>query len=117
MQAAGMNKFCSKRVTLPTLTQSVVRRSRCSSRTIVTAMASVEPKKILMMGGTRFIGVYLARMLIDQGHEVTLYTRGKSPITSKIPDDTDESYEKFSAAVKHIAGDRKDYDDVKKNIH
>lgn len=39
-------------------------------------------------GGTRFIGVYLARMLIDQGHEVTLLTRGKKPVTYRIPDDT-----------------------------
>jgi hypothetical protein len=39
-------------------------------------------------GGTRFIGVYLARMLIDAGHEVTLLTRGKKPVTYRIPDDT-----------------------------
>ena len=37
---------------------------------------------------TRFIGVYLARMLIEAGHEVTLLTRGKKPVTYRIPDDT-----------------------------
>lgn len=41
-----------------------------------------------MLGGTRFIGVYLARMLIEAGHEVTLLTRGKKPVTYRIPDDT-----------------------------
>lgn len=61
-----------------------------------------------MLGGTRFIGVYLARLLVDQGHEVTLMTRGKSPITTKIPDDTDEYYASYSKAVRHIACDRKD---------
>ena len=39
-------------------------------------------------GGTRFIGLYLARQLIDAGHEVTLLTRGKKPVTARIPDDT-----------------------------
>jgi len=80
---------------------------------VVAASADVAPKKILMLGGTRFIGVYLARMLVEQGHEVTLLTRGKSPVTSKIPDDTDESYEKYASAVKHIACDRKDNDAMK----
>ena len=57
-------------------------------------------------GGTRFIGLYLARQLIEEGHEVTLYTRGKKPISYQIPDDTPASFEKFSKSVKHIAGDR-----------
>lgn len=42
-------------------------------------------------GGTRFIGVYLARQLIEAGHEVTLLTRGKKPVTYRIPDDTGEA--------------------------
>jgi len=58
--------------------------------------AAAEPKKVLMMGGTRFIGQYLARQLVEEGHEVTLYTRGKSQIAQQIPDDTDESFAKFS---------------------
>ena len=59
-------------------------------------VAAVRPKKILMMGGTRFIGLYLARQLVEEGHDVTLYTRGKSEITTQIADDTDESYRHFS---------------------
>jgi hypothetical protein len=39
--------------------------------------------------------------------QVTLYTRGKKAITEKIADDTDSSYQRFSRAVRHIAGDRK----------
>lgn len=61
-------------------------------------------------GGTRFIGVYLARQLVEEGHTVTLLTRGKKPITEQIPDDTPESYARYAASVKHIASDRKDPD-------
>ena len=35
--------------------------------------------RILIMGGTRFIGVYLTRMLVEQGHEVVLFNRGNRP--------------------------------------
>jgi len=31
------------------------------------------------MGGTRFIGVYLTKILVDQGHEVVLFNRGNKP--------------------------------------
>ena len=59
-------------------------------------------------GGTRFIGVYLARQLVEHGHSVTLLTRGKKEIASQIPDDTDESFAHYKSAIKHIASDRKD---------
>lgn len=39
--------------------------------------------RILMMGGTRFIGVYLTRMLVEQGHEVVLFNRGNRPAPVK----------------------------------
>lgn len=67
-------------------------------------------------GGTRFIGVYLARQLIEAGHEVTLLTRGKKPVTSQIPDDTDESFKAYESAVKHIACDRTDADALKEKL-
>jgi nucleoside-diphosphate-sugar epimerase len=35
--------------------------------------------RILVMGGTRFIGVYLTRLLVEQGHEVVLFNRGNKP--------------------------------------
>lgn len=89
--------------------------SGCSA-TAVVAAATTEPKKILMLGGTRFIGVYLARMLVEAGHDVTLLTRGKKAVTYQIPDDTDESFEKYAAAVKHIACDRKDTEALKAAI-
>lgn len=71
---------------------------------------------MLHAGGTRFIGVYLARQLIEAGHEVTLLTRGKKPVTSQIPDDTDQSYEAYKQAVKHIACDRTDAAALKEKL-
>ena len=35
--------------------------------------------KILVMGGTRFIGVYLTKMLVEAGYDVTLCNRGNKP--------------------------------------
>lgn len=35
--------------------------------------------RILIMGGTRFIGVYLTKILVKAGHEVVLYNRGNQP--------------------------------------
>ena len=35
--------------------------------------------RILVMGGTRFVGVYLTRLLLGAGHEVTLVNRGNRP--------------------------------------
>jgi hypothetical protein len=102
-------------------------------------------------GGTRFIGLYLARQLVAAGHEarararatraaarssralspaphippratalcpdaaraafarapqVTLFTRGKTPIAQQIPDDTNESFKAYESKIKHIKGNR-----------
>lgn len=50
--------------------------------------------RILMMGGTRFIGVYLTKILVAQGHEVVLFNRGKKPAPV--------------AGIQQIHGDRTD---------
>ncbi|MCO5579891.1 hypothetical protein L7F22_033755 [Adiantum nelumboides] len=82
----------------------------------IAASNAVESKKILMMGGTRFIGVYLARLLAEAGHQVTLFTRGKAPITQQLADESDEEYKRFSATVQHLQGDRQDFDGLKSKL-
>ncbi|KAM3114581.1 NAD-dependent epimerase/dehydratase family protein [Phormidesmis sp. 146-33] len=57
--------------------------------------------RILIMGGTRFIGVYLTRILLEQGHEVTLFNRGNKPVP---------------AAVEQILGDRTNPADLKEKL-
>ena len=58
--------------------------------------------RILIMGGTRFIGVYLTKVLIEQGHEVVLFNRGNNPVPVE--------------GVKQIHGDRKDAAQLKEKL-
>ncbi|WCJ26894.1 Chloroplast stem-loop binding protein of 41 kDa b chloroplastic [Euphorbia peplus] len=79
----------------------------------ITASTS---KNILIMGGTRFIGVFLSRLLVKEGHQVTLFTRGKAPISQQLPGESDQDYAEFSSKLLHLKGDRKDYDFVKSSL-
>ena len=58
--------------------------------------------RILIMGGTRFIGVYLTKILVAQGHEVVLFNRGNNPPPVE--------------NVKQITGDRKNAQLVKEKL-
>ena len=58
--------------------------------------------RILMMGGTRFIGVYLTQILVDQGHEVVLLNRGNRPLPIE--------------GVSHIRADRSDADQLQDKL-
>jgi len=58
--------------------------------------------RILMMGGTRFIGVYLTKILAAQGHEVVLFNRGNKPAPV--------------SGVKQIQGDRTNVEQLKEKL-
>lgn len=58
--------------------------------------------RILIMGGTRFIGVYLTRILVAQGHEVVLFNRGNKPAPVE--------------GVQQIQGDRTDATQLKDKL-
>ncbi|MGB7441258.1 MAG: NAD-dependent epimerase/dehydratase family protein [Coleofasciculaceae cyanobacterium] len=58
--------------------------------------------RILIMGGTRFIGVYLTKILVKQGHEVVLFNRGNKPAPVE--------------GVQQIHGDRKDASQLKEKL-
>ncbi|XP_022895891.1 chloroplast stem-loop binding protein of 41 kDa b, chloroplastic [Olea europaea var. sylvestris] len=73
-------------------------------------------KKVLIMGGTRFIGVFLSRLLVKEGHQITLFTRGKSPITQQLPGESDKDFSDFSSKILHLKGDRKDFEFVKSSL-
>ncbi|MGF1478012.1 MAG: NAD-dependent epimerase/dehydratase family protein [Cyanophyceae cyanobacterium] len=58
--------------------------------------------RILMMGGTRFIGVYLTKVLVEQGHDVVLFNRGNQPAPV--------------TGIQQITGDRKDPEQLKEKL-
>ena len=58
--------------------------------------------RILIMGGTRFIGVYLTKVLVERGHEVVLFNRGNNPVPVE--------------GVNQIQGDRKDASQLKEKL-
>ncbi|KAJ7559277.1 hypothetical protein O6H91_04G077300 [Diphasiastrum complanatum] len=94
-----------------------LQQSRKSRWAVVSASSGqTESKKILLMGGTRFIGIYLARLLVEAGHEVTMFTRGKAAITQQLADESDKDYAEFSGKVKHIQGDRLDFEGLKSKL-
>ena len=58
--------------------------------------------RILIMGGTRFIGVSLTKELVKKGHEVVLFNRGNKPAPIE--------------GIKQIHGDRKDATQLKEKL-
>ncbi len=58
--------------------------------------------RILIMGGTRFIGVYLTKALVEQGHEVVLFNRGKKAAPVE--------------GIQQIHGDRQDIEQLKEKL-
>jgi nucleoside-diphosphate-sugar epimerase len=58
--------------------------------------------RILIMGGTRFIGVYLTRLLYHQDHELVLFNRGNKPAPIE--------------GIEQIHGDRTNADELKTKL-
>ncbi|WP_218081219.1 NAD-dependent epimerase/dehydratase family protein [Anthocerotibacter panamensis] len=56
--------------------------------------------RVLIIGGTRFVGYHLCLQLLEAGHEVTLFNRGKQKVN-------------FPEPVERIFGDRNDFQLVK----
>ncbi|XP_008658099.1 chloroplast stem-loop binding protein of 41 kDa b, chloroplastic isoform X1 [Zea mays] len=95
---------------------SISTQKRRSRGARVQVSAAADSKNILVMGGTRFIGVFLSRLLVKEGHQVTLFTRGKAPITQQLPGESDAEYADFSSKVLHLKGDRQDFEFVKTSL-
>ncbi|MCW6038148.1 NAD-dependent epimerase/dehydratase family protein [Spirulina subsalsa FACHB-351] len=57
--------------------------------------------RVLIMGGTRFIGVYLTQILTQQGHEVVLFNRGNKPAPE---------------GIQQIHGDRKNPQELRETL-
>ena len=59
--------------------------------------------KVLIIGGTRFFGYFIARRLLADGHELTLFNRGQTP------DD-------LGPELRRIRGDRNDREDFARKL-
>ena len=64
---------------------------------------SSKPKKLLILGGSGFIGPPMVRYAVERGHEVTIFTRGKT--AAELPD------------VEQLIGDRTGDLDALKGRH
>jgi len=62
------------------------------------------PMKILIIGGTHFLGYHITKRFLDDGHEIVLFNRGLTP-------------QDFGSRVELIRGDRYDYQDFFKKLH
>ncbi|HEY8509197.1 MAG TPA: NAD-dependent epimerase/dehydratase family protein [Steroidobacteraceae bacterium] len=63
------------------------RRSFLTTASVLTAAAATSgwaaprarnPLKILILGGTRFIGLHMTQLALDRGHTVTFFNRGRT---------------------------------------
>ncbi|XWS58072.1 hypothetical protein CRYUN_Cryun08bG0003800 [Craigia yunnanensis] len=84
-------------------------------------VAASSTKKILIMEGTLFIGVFLSRLLVKEGHQANplagyFFTRGKAPITQQLPGDSEIEYSDFKSKILHLKGDRKEFEFVKSSL-
>lgn len=55
-------------------------------------------KSVLIIGGTRFVGRHIVKVGLEQGHDITLFTRGQTNI---------HLFGDSFANIKHIVGDRR----------
>ncbi len=60
---------------------------------------AVAPRRILILGGTRFIGPHQVKYALDRGHEVSIFTRGRT---------APPFYHDYFERVEQLIGDRND---------
>jgi len=69
-------------------------RQTLAAQAAGSTIAAPGPKRILILGGTGFIGPHTVRYALERGHEVSIFTRGRSRLDI--------------AGVEHLVGDRND---------
>ena len=68
-------------------------------------------KRVLITGGTGFIGSHLAELLVEKKYKVTVFDR-YNPIYNLV----NLSQSKYKNKIKFIFGDIRDYDSVYKSL-
>lgn len=95
------------------LTLASTRASSNSGNVMMMATKVDNPKKCLIIGGTRFSGLYLYKELYDRGHEITVFNRGKTG-NRKLPGESDDDFSARDGDTKFVTGDRTNADDLAK---
>eukprot|EP01040_Poterioochromonas_malhamensis_P007214 gene7214-7787_t len=72
-------------------------------------------KRVLIVGGTRFSGLYLWRELHNRGHQVTLFNRGKTPL-QKLPLENESEFQKRLKDTRFIQGNRQSAEDLQSKL-
>ena len=75
--------------------------------------AAVASKSVLLIGGTRFSGLYLWQELRARGHHVTLFNRGKTSL-KPLPNESQSAFDKRVTDTKFIKGNRQVKEDLEK---
>lgn len=93
-------------------------RDARSSKVPCAAGEAGGKKRVLVMGGTRFIGCYLVFKLREMGHDVVVMNRGKTNggKPEKLPGVGDSYWAKTLEGVSVLVADRKDPEKVKAAI-
>lgn len=74
---------------------------------------SSNSKRVLLIGGTRFSGLYLWKELHKRGHQVTLFNRGKTAL-KPLSKESQEAFTKRIADTKFMKGNRQVKEDLVK---
>jgi len=115
-QANRLTNPIRPKITLPAYgLQSAHVKPIASAGTPASQPPSVTPKNILVIGGTRFSGLYLVEALTRAGHSVTLFNRGSTPIgdpSLMVPYESREAFAERNSRTTQIIGDRTDPDDL-----
>lgn len=74
-------------------------------------MSQQASKSVLIIGGTRFSGLYLWKELDERGHKVTLLNRGKTA-PQKLPSENEEQFENRMKRASFLTGDRTNTNDL-----
>lgn len=86
--------------------------NRTQTRTVPTASAQpLAGKRILVIGGTRFSGLYLVHELTNRGAEVVILNRGSKPVgdpSLRVPGETDAHFAERNSRTSSLIADRTD---------
>src|SRR5947208_16291368 len=69
---------------------------------------------VLVLGGTRFIGPYVVRLLVEQEHEVTVFHRGETE--ADLPASVRHVHADFASLTEHARKMRYDRPDVVRDM-